>query len=85
MQPDGVGFLGESSNVIVNAGAFLTRKLRIYIESTLQLIVPHRDQMPSYGDVWATTVWAVKRTRGVYEFDERMANELCGFDRGTMP
>ncbi|PBL01545.1 hypothetical protein ARMGADRAFT_220351 [Armillaria gallica] len=25
MQPDGVGFLGESSNVIVNAGAFLTR------------------------------------------------------------
>ncbi len=65
MEPDGVGYLGDSSSVIVEGGAFLICQLGIYIESNLQLIVPHRDKMPSYGDVWATTVWAVKRMKGV--------------------
>ncbi len=65
MQPDGVGYLGDSSSVIIEAGAFLTCRLRIYITSKLQLIVPHRDKMSSYsGDVWAeyaTGVRTVKR------------------------
>ncbi|PBK72043.1 hypothetical protein ARMSODRAFT_972737 [Armillaria solidipes] len=83
MQPDGVGYLGDSQSVIVEAGAFLTCKLKIYIKSNLQLIVPHRDKMPDVWPEYATTLRAVKRTRGVYEFDERMANEFCGFGRGS--
>ncbi len=43
MQPDDVGYLGDSESVRVEAGAFLTCKLRIYSESNLQLIVPYRD------------------------------------------
>ncbi len=40
----------------------------------------------AYGDIWAeyaTTVRVMKWTRRVYEFDERIANELCSFSRGS--